>query len=86
MCIPQRHRRFPQRQNRPHPTPGHYDFEYGGCYSIKKYTSEKKYDPETGEWTHESIILHPLNKDYPPIQIQNEEGFIVIGEFIGTIQ
>lgn len=64
----------------------HYDFEYGGCYSIKKYTSEKKYDPETGEWTHESIILHPLNKDYPPIQIQNEEGFIVIGEFIGTIQ
>lgn len=63
----------------------HYDFEYGGSYSIKKYNSEKKYDPDTGEWMHESIVLHPLNKDYSPIQIKDEEGFIVIGEFIGNV-
>ena len=28
----------------------HYDFENGGSYSIKKYSSEKKQDPETGEF------------------------------------
>ena len=64
--------------------PEHYDFENGGSYSIKKYSSEKKQDPETGEWMHERIILYPLNPDYQPIEIRNEEGFIVVGEFIGT--
>lgn len=63
----------------------HYDFEYGGSYSIKKYSSEKMHDPETGEWMRESIVLHPLSKDYSPIQIKDEEGFIVIGEFIGVV-
>ena len=47
--------------------PEHYDFENGGSYSIKKYSSEKKQDPETGEWMHERIILYPLNPDYQPI-------------------
>lgn len=63
----------------------HYDFEYGGSYSIKKYSSEKKYDPETEEWTHECIILHPLNQNYSSLQIKDEEGFIVIGEFVGIV-
>ncbi len=66
--------------------PEHYDFENGGSYSIKKYSSEKKQDPETGEWMHERIILYPLNPDYQPIEIRNEEGFIVVGEFIGIVK
>lgn len=64
----------------------HYDFENGGSYSIKKYSSEKKQDPETGEWMHERIILYPLNPDYQPIEIRDEEGFIVVGEFIGIVK
>lgn len=63
----------------------HYDFEYGDSYSIKKYSSEKKYDPDTGEWMHESIVLHPLNPEYSPIPIKDEDAFIVIGEFVGTV-
>lgn len=66
--------------------PEHYDFENGGSYSIKKYSSEKKQDPETGEWMHERIILYPLNPDYQPIEIRDEEGFIVVGEFIGIVK
>lgn len=64
----------------------HNDYETGGRYSIKKYSSQKKYDYETEEWIHESIILQPLNTKYQTIQIRDEEGFKVIGEFIGTVQ
>lgn len=64
----------------------HYDFEIGGCYSIKKYSSEKKSDSDTGEWRHENIVLQPLNPEYQPIFIREEEGFVVIGEFIGIVQ
>lgn len=64
----------------------HYDFENGGCYSIKKYSSEKKSDSDTGEWRHENIVLQPLNPKYQPIFIREEEDFVVIGEFIGIVQ
>ena len=63
----------------------YYDSEAGGCYSIKRYSSEKIFDSETGEWQHECIILNPDNKDYDPIIIQDEEGYAVIGEFIGVV-
>lgn len=67
-----------------------YDPDSGGSYSIKKYTSSKTIDPETGEWCHEQILLQPLNNDYTPIKIEYSdledcEEFIVIGEFIGKI-
>lgn len=64
----------------------HYDSENEGSYSIKKYTSEKVYDKETGEWMHEQIILKPVNNTYEPIKIENEEGFMVIGEFIDVVR
>jgi len=63
-----------------------YDSENQGSYSIKKYSSEKAYDKETGEWLHEKIVLKPLNPSYDPIVIDNEDGFIVIGEFIDTLK
>ena len=67
-----------------------YDPDSGGSYSIKKYSSSKNIDPETGEWRHEQILLQPLNNDYTPIKIEYSdledcEEFIVIGEFIGKI-
>lgn len=64
----------------------HYDSENEGSYSIKKYTSEKVYDKETGEWMHEQIILKPLNSAYEPIKIENEDGFMVIGEFVDVVR
>lgn len=64
----------------------YYDSENEGSYSIKKYSSEKIYDRETGEWMHERIVLKPLNPDYSPIIIENDDGFMVIGEFIDVVK
>lgn len=64
----------------------HYDSDNQGRYSIKKYTSTKKYDQETGEWEHERITLQPLNNDYEPIIIDREDGFMVIGEFVDIVK
>lgn len=63
----------------------YYDSDNEGSYSIKKYSSEKIYDKETGEWKHEMILLKPLNKDYDTIYIKDDDSFMVIGEFIGVI-
>ena len=62
-----------------------YDSENEGSYSIKKYTSEKVIDEITGEWQHEKIILKPENIEYDNIIIQDEDGFVVVGEFIGLV-
>ena len=63
-----------------------YDPEYGGSYAIKQYTSEKSISDD-GSWYHSSIKLKPLNPDYKPIILDEDEAddFRVIGEFIGTI-
>ena len=62
-----------------------YDSENEGSYSIKKYSSEKVIDKVTGEWKHEQIILKPENVEYEKIIIHDEDGFMVIGEFIGLV-
>jgi DUF2075 family protein len=62
-----------------------YDSENEGSYSIKKYSSEKIFDDETGEWKHKCIILKPENKQYENIIIEEEDGFVVVGEFIGIV-
>ena len=64
-----------------------YDGDNVGNYSIKTYTSLKKYS-ETGELEHEKIVLEPKNKDYKSISFDNVDcnEFKVIGEFIGIIK
>lgn len=64
----------------------YYDSENAGRYSIKKYTSESKYDETTGEWKYEKTVLKPLNYDYDPIVIEEEDGFKVIGEFVDIVK
>ncbi len=64
---------------------GLYDPDHNGSYTIKTYTSEKTYDRDTGQWQHERIVLKPLNPDYSPIVIEEEDDFTVIGEFIGLV-
>ena len=63
-----------------------YDPEYGGSYAIKQYTSDKSFSDD-GTWHHSSITLKPLNPDYKPIVLDEDEAddFRVIGEFLGTI-
>ena len=65
---------------------GSVDSEYEGSYSIKQYHSTKKYN-EFGEWEHESIALHPLNRLYEPIILSPEdiEDFCIIGEFVKVV-
>jgi hypothetical protein len=65
----------------------YYDADYSGAYSIKEYKSSKSFD-EFGNWQHEKIELHPLNKNFDPIIINADEAddFRVIGEFIGVIE
>lgn len=64
----------------------YYDPDNAGAYSIKEYSSSKSYD-ENGNWQHEKIELHPLNKEYDAIVINSEdaEEFRVIGELVGII-
>ena len=64
----------------------YYDAEYSGAYSIKKYSSSKIYDSQ-GNWKHEAIELIPLNNQYNPIIINEEDGedFRIVGELIGIL-
>ncbi len=64
---------------------GLYDPDHNGSYTIKTYTSEKSYDRETGQWQHERIVLKPVNPEYKPIVIEEDDNFTVIGEFIGLV-
>lgn len=62
------------------------DPDYGGSYTIKKYTSRKSYR-EDGSWEHEKIELNSLNPQYQPIPLVNDKGgeFTVIGEFVKIV-
>ena len=63
-----------------------FDEDNAGAYSIKKYSSKKKFD-QLGNWEHEKIILIPLNKEYAEIEIDgnDENEFQVIGELVGIV-
>ncbi len=65
---------------------GIFDSDHNGSYTIKTYTSQKSFDKETGEWMHEKIVLKPLNSNFNPITILEEDNFSVIGEFIGVVR
>ncbi len=62
-----------------------FDPDSSGNYTIKKYTSQKSHDPETGEWMHESIILKPLNPDYEPLILADDDNYLIVGELIGVL-
>lgn len=59
------------------------DSEYGSCYTVKEYHSEKNQIGD--EWEHESIILKPLSNsdEYDTIKLEDdgERNLRVIGTF-----
>lgn len=64
-----------------------YDSDAGGAFTIKEYSSRKRYN-EFGEWQHEEIVLRPRNRDFNPIVIPAEQSddFRIIAEFVGVIR
>ena len=56
-----------------------FDAEYDGRYTIKRYHSEKI--AKDGTWEHSRIVLQPLNPDFEPIELEEDEAYYPIGIF-----
>jgi hypothetical protein len=63
----------------------HLDPEDGGRYVVKRYHSVKQRD-EDG-WVHETIELQPLNPEYSPIPVFEEDAdaLRIVAEFVAVI-
>ncbi len=49
------------------------DPETGERFTVKRYRSEKR-SASDGPWRHFAIVLEPLNRDFPTIELQAEDG------------
>jgi type III restriction enzyme len=65
---------------------GPADPDTGGSFTVKKYSSEKRPDPET-DWRHTRIVLSPINRDYQPILVPEDqaEHFRILAEFVAVL-
>jgi SOS-response transcriptional repressor LexA len=60
-------------------------------FTLKRYTSQRVEDPETGELRHHRIVLQPINPDFPSIELAEEAGdegtgaLRVIAEFVSVV-
>ncbi len=54
---------------------------------MKRQSSEKGADPEGG-WRHTRVVLSPLNPDYEPIEISEQDAgeFKIIAEFVTVLR
>lgn len=61
------------------------DPETGERYTVKRYVSEKTSSDDS--WRHQRIVLHPVNRDYPPIVLSNsDDGDVsVVAEFVEVL-
>lgn len=66
---------------------GPEDPETGGSFTIKKYKSEKVMNAD-GTWAHVRITLSPINPNFEPIVLnEDDEGQVqVIAEFISVLR
>ncbi|MCQ2208403.1 MAG: S24 family peptidase, partial [Paludibacteraceae bacterium] len=58
-----------------------YDGDYDGKYTIKEYRSEKNADG-----SRKSITLYPLNKDYSPIELTEDDDVRIVAEVVGVVR
>lgn len=56
-----------------------YDDAYDGRYTIKRYYSEKTVTDEG--WQHSKVELQPLNPDFDPIELSEDDDVRTIGIF-----
>ena len=61
------------------------DPDTGLRYTVKRYRSEKTAD-EHG-WRHVRIVLEPLNRNFRPIELteEDEEAVAVVAEFVEVV-
>ena len=55
--------------------------EYDGRYTIKEYRSEKNADG-----SGKSVTLYPLNKDYSPIELSEDDDVRIVAEVVGVVK
>jgi type III restriction enzyme len=62
------------------------DPETGGSFTVKKYSSEKRLDPET-DWQHSNILLSPINREFRPIVVPpaRADDFKIVAEFVAVL-
>ena len=58
-----------------------YDGDYDGRYTIKEYRSEKN-----ANGTGKSVTLYPLNKDYSPIELSEDDDVRIVAEVMGVVK
>jgi SOS-response transcriptional repressor LexA len=65
---------------------GPADPDTGGSFTVKKYSSEKRADPDT-DWRHTRIVLSPINREYQPIVVPEDqaEHFRIFAEFVAVL-
>jgi len=59
--------------------------EGGERYTIKRYRSSKKVS-EDGSWEHERILMEPLNPEFEPWEIGENDRVRVLAEFVAVIE
>ncbi|MDR7420372.1 MAG: DEAD/DEAH box helicase family protein [Armatimonadota bacterium] len=66
---------------------GPADPETGGSFTVKRYSSEKEPDAETG-WKHRKVILSPTNPEYAPITLSGKdaESVAIVAEFLTVLR
>lgn len=65
---------------------GPADPDTGGSFTVKLYASEKTADRD-GSWKHRRITLSPLNPEYEPIVLPDEEesDFKIVAEYLYSL-
>jgi SOS-response transcriptional repressor LexA len=54
-------------------------------YTVKRYASRKA-EREDGTWSHEKILLEPLNPEFEPWELEpEEERFRIVAEFVRVL-
>jgi phage repressor protein C with HTH and peptisase S24 domain len=64
--------------------------EGGERYTVKRYRSSKrtgdKRTGDGGEWEHERIVMEPLNPEFEPWEIREEDRVRVLAEFVRVLE
>jgi len=58
--------------------------EGGERYTVKRYRSSKKV-ADDGSWEHERILMEPLNPEFEPWEITEDDRVRVLAEFIAVV-
>jgi type III restriction enzyme len=66
---------------------GPADPDTGAAFTVKRYSSEKRADPDGG-WRHSRILLSPLNPEYDVLEIPEAqaEDFKILAEFVAVLR